>query len=395
MKRSCSVLCLLAMFTITFLPHFVVAQEDTAKVAKKTSEELRLRTIERGLQYLRQSQSEDGTLTIKAGPGITALAITAAIRSGEPLDSPMVSKGMAALESFVKPDGGIYGSGRLRNYETCIGILCFAEANRGGKYNTILQNAKRFVKTMQYGVGSDSTGDKDDVWNGGAGYGAQGRPDLSNTAYLIEALRALDVGPNDPAVKAALAFVSRCQNLPGEHNTTPFAAKTGDGGFYYEIPKENVDPSKDEEAYTPDGGLRSYGTMTYAGFKSMIYAGLTASDPRVTAARKWIQKHYSVLENPGRGQAGVYYYYHTLSAALHAAGLDQITDSTGASRDWRSDLIASLAKRQAANGSWANENRRWFEDDTNLATSFALLALAHCQANPPAGTADVPTKPSK
>lgn len=195
MKRSCSVLCLLAMFTITFLPHFVVAQEDTAKVAKKTSEELRLRTIERGLQYLRQSQSEDGTLTIKAGPGITALAITAAIRSGEPLDSPMVSKGMAALESFVKPDGGIYGSGRLRNYETCIGILCFAEANRGGKYNTILQNAKRFVKTMQYGVGSDSTGDKDDVWNGGAGYGAQGRPDLSNTAYLIEALRTWTWGP--------------------------------------------------------------------------------------------------------------------------------------------------------------------------------------------------------
>ena len=395
MKSPGSASCLFAMFSILFQPLFISAQEGGTQAATQGPGDQRSRSIERGLQYLRQTQSDDGTFTIKAGPGITALAITAAIRCGEPLDSPMVAKGLAALESFVKPDGGIYGSGRLRNYETCIGILCFSEANRGGKYNTILQNAKRFVKTMQYGVGPNATSDQDDVWNGGAGYGAQGRPDLSNTAYLVEALRALDVGPDDPAVKAALAFISRCQNLPGEHNPTPFAAKIGDGGFYYEIPKENVDPSKDEEAYTPDGGLRSYGTMTYAGFKSMVYAGLTASDPRVTAAKTWLQKHYSVLENPGRGQAGVYYYYHTLSAALHAAGLDQIVDSTGASHDWRSDLVASLAKRQAANGSWSNENRRWFEDDTNLATSFALLALAQCKPKSSVVTADDPTKPAK
>ena len=37
-----------------------------------------------------------------------------------------------------------------------------------------------------------------------------------------------------------------------------------------------------------DGGLRSYASMTYAGLKSMIYAGLDRDDPRVKAALDYI-----------------------------------------------------------------------------------------------------------
>ena len=379
MCRFKSLVCFIAATLILFNDSMANSQDFATNSEATTDTQQLLQTIERGLQFLRQSQAADGTFSIKAGPGITALAVTAAIRCGEPLDSPMVSKGLAALESFVKPDGGIYGSGRLTNYETCIGILCFVEANASGKYNSVLQNAKKFVTGMQYGSGSDLISD-DDVWNGGVGYGGKGRPDLSNTAYLIEALRALETGPNDPALQAALAFVSRCQNLDSEHNKTEFSSKVNDGGFYYELPKEKIDPTKDEEAYTLDGGMRSYGTMTYAGYKSMIYAGLTASDPRVAAATKWIQNHYSIHDNPGKGQAGVYYYYHTFGAALDAAGNARITDSNGDSHNWRNDLVASLAKRQADNGSWSNSNRRWFEDDNNLATSFAILALANCKS---------------
>ena len=356
-----------------------ISQEGAIKNDFKQESPSLSQTIDKGLQFMRQSQAADGTFSIKVGPGLTALAITAAIRCGEPLDSPMVSKGLAALETFVKPDGGIYGSGRLTNYETCIGILCFVEANANGKYNSILQNAKKFVTGMQYGSASDSTSADDDVWNGGVGYGGKGRPDLSNTAYLIEALRSLEASPNDPAIQAALAFVSRCQNLDSEHNKTEFSSKVNDGGFYYEIPKDKIDPSKDQESYTPDGGMHSYGTMTYAGYKSMIYAGLNASDPRVATATKWIQNHYSLNDNPGKGQAGVFYYYHTFAAALEAAGNATVTDAKGVAHDWKNDLVASLAKRQAADGSWSNENRRWLEDDKNLATSFALLALANCK----------------
>ena len=339
------------------------------------TELLRRRTIDLGLKYLReQGQSDAGTFSDRVGPGITALAVTSALRNGRDLSDPMVAAGLKALEGFVKPDGGIYGNGRLRNYETCVAIVCLAEANRGGKYNQILQQAKKFVTEIQFGAGRDPS----DPWYGGVGYGGEGRPDLSNTSYLIEALRATEAPPDDPAIQRALAFVSRCQNLDNEYNDTQFAAKVNDGGFYYEIPTTKTDPSTSDERYTPNGGLRSYGSMTYHGLKSMIYAGLTSDDPRVKAAVQWITDHYDVASNPGMGSAGLYYYYHTFAASLRASGIETLKDSDGKDRDWRGDLIHELARRQQSDGSWANENQRWFENDKNLASSFALMALSYC-----------------
>jgi squalene-hopene/tetraprenyl-beta-curcumene cyclase len=334
--------------------------------------------IERGLQYLREhGQAEDGTFSIQAGPGLTALAITAALRNGLPVDDPMVAKGLKALEGFVKPDGGIYGNGRLKNYETCVAIVCFQLANKDGRYKELLANADKFVRGLQ--IGADGSVESSDPAFGGATYGGPGRPDLSNTAYLIDALVAGGAEPSDPAIQRALAFVSRCQNLKGPHNETKFAALVNDGGFYYVIPSENEDPSTSER-YDENGGLRSYGSMSYSGFKSLAYAGLTQDDPRVKAVMDWIKKNYTVEKNPGQGDAGLYYYYHAFAAALKASTLKSITDDAGLSHDWRKDLAAELAKRQRPDGSWTNSNRQWFENDANLATSFALIALSYCEA---------------
>ena len=131
---------------------------------------------------------------------------------------------------------------------------------------------------------------------------------------------------DDEAIQRALVFVSRCQNLKGPGNDTKFGPLVNDGGFYYTIPGESEDTTGDR--YTADGGLRSYGSMTYAGYKSLIYAGLTESDPRVKAAREWIEKHYTVADNPGQGDAGLYYYYHAFAAALAAAKLDAVQSRT-------------------------------------------------------------------
>ena len=76
----------------------------------------------------------------------------------------------------------------------------------------------------------------------------------------------------------------------------------------------------------------------------------------------------------------LYYYYHTFAAALNASKLAELTDDKGAVHDWRDDLVAELAKRQQPDGSWANENRQWFENDKNLATAFALIALSYCDS---------------
>ena len=119
--------------------------------------------------------------------------------------------------------------------------------------------------------------------------------------------------------------------------------------------------------------------MTYAGLKSMIYAGVGPDDPRVRAAVDWIRAHYDLTSNPGMGDAGLYYYYHTFAKALDAMGLDILTDAQGRRHDWRSELLAELARRQRPDGAWVNANDRWLEGDPNLVTAYVLLALAHCR----------------
>ena len=119
--------------------------------------------------------------------------------------------------------------------------------------------------------------------------------------------------------------------------------------------------------------------MTYAGLKSMIYAGVGPEDQRVKAAFEWIRKHYSLSENPGMGQSGLYYYYHTFAKALDALGQDEITDADGTQHNWRAELVATLAREQQPNGSWLNDTTRWLEGDPNLVTGYALLALSYCK----------------
>lgn len=376
LRRNFALVC-----GLCFASSLCLGQESLPSTDKV--QQLRGEIIAKGLKYLAEAgQSDRGTFSDRVGPGVTALALTGVLRNGRSLDDPMVAKGLQALEGFVKPDGGIYGNGRLKNYETCVAMVCFSEANRSGKYNQILADAKKFVTGVQYAGANQNASEP---WYGGASYGGEGRPDLSNTGYLIEALRALETDPQDPAIQAALKFVSRCQNLAGPNNDTQFADKINDGGFYYEIPKTKIDPSTSEARYTANGGLRSYGSMTYTGLKSMIYAGLTKDDPRVKAATEWISQHYDLDNNPGMGTAGLYYYYHTFAAGLNAAGVDLLKDVQGNPRDWRADLIQELASRQNEDGSWSNENRQWFENDKNLATAFALMALSYAAPRPAAG----------
>jgi len=296
----------------------------------------------------------------------------ALLKSGLSPQDPAVAKGLKYLEDNVQPSGGIYGkNSRIPNYETCIGIMCFEAANADGKYDEIIAAANKAIRAGQYDAADDV--DKDNFYYGGTGYaGSKGRPDLSNTAFLIDALKAAGADGDDEAIQKALVFVSRCQNLETEHNQTPLAAKVNDGGFYY-APSLNV--SADDPAATANGGLRSYGTMSYAGLKSLLYAGLTQDDPRVKAATDWIRKHYNVESNPGMGNAGLYYYYHVFAKALEAWGQDVIVDDKDKEHNWRAELADHLIKRQNKDGSWVNMEDRWYEGSPQLVTGYAVLAL--------------------
>jgi squalene-hopene/tetraprenyl-beta-curcumene cyclase len=332
------------------------------------------RTVDRAIAFLQKTQAADGSYAAQAGPGVTAVAAAALLRHGRSPNDPLVAKSLAYLEGFVQPDGAVAKkTSDYRNYETSLALVCFAEANRDGRYQKLIQNAEKFLKADQWAEAQGQ--DKSSPNYGGAGYGKHKRPDLSNTQFLVDALKAAGAGPDDEAMKKALIFVSRCQNLETEHNTLPFPAKNPDGGFYY-TPAAG---GESQAGKTPDGGLRSYGSMTYAGLKSMIYAGVKPDDPRVKAALKWIQGHYGFTSNPGMGDSGLYYYYHTAAKALDAAGVKELVDAQGRRHDWRRDLLTELVKRQRPDGSWLNRDDRWLEGDPALVTGYVLLTLSYCK----------------
>jgi len=347
----------------------------TSRADDATQQAKLKKMVDRAVNFLEnEAQGENGAYADYAGPGVTAIVTTGILRHGRTADDPAVAKSLEYLKGFIQPDGGIYRPGTFyRNYETAIALMAFVEANQDGRYDETIERAEKFIKGIQWD--EDNELSRSDSAYGGAGYGKHKRPDLSNTTFLIDALKAAGCGPDDPAMKKALVFVSRCQNLESPHNTTEFAAKVNDGGFYY-TPAAGGSSQAGE---TPNGGLRSYGSMTYAGLKSMIYAGVDKDDPRTEAALSWIGKHYTLEENPGMQKAGLFYYYQVFAKALDAADLDVVETDEGTKRDWRKDLIAELAERQQENGSWVNENPRWLEGEPALVTGYCLLALAPCR----------------
>jgi squalene-hopene/tetraprenyl-beta-curcumene cyclase len=330
--------------------------------------------VGRAIDFLQKAQASDGSYAAANGPGVTAVVTVALLRHGRTPNDPLVAKSLKYLEGFVQADGAVsLKQSMYRNYETSLALVCFAEANADGRYDRLIRGAEKFLKANQWAEAQGQA--KSSPAYGGAGYGKHMRPDLSNTSFLVDALHAAGAGANDEALQKALIFVSRCQNLESEHNTLPWAAKNPDGGFYYTAAAGGESPA----GKTPNGGLRSYGSMTYAGLRSMIYAGVGRDDPRVKAATKWIQEHYDLSSNPGMGPSGLYYYYQTFAKALGATGRDELVDAAGKRHDWRRDLVAELLKQQRPDGSWVNRDPRWLEGEPSLVTGYVLLALSYCK----------------
>lgn len=349
------------------------AQSETEKTTLGPVQKQLEQARQKSINFLKTAQAKDGSWTSPMAPGVSALVTTALLKSGVSADDAVIQKAIEHLLSYQQKDGGIYfGKSQHRNYETCIIIMALAEANKKGKYDSAIKQAETFLRDLQWDEGEGL--ETSDTAYGGAGYGNHQRPDLSNTQYLLEALKAAGVKADDPAMQKALIFVSRAQNLESQHNTTPFATKINDGGFYYTPAAGGTS----QAGTTDDGGLRSYGSMTYAGLKSMIYAGLTADDKRIQAAMKWIKKNYTLETNPGMGQQGLYYYYHTFAKALSTLDIKTFTDAKGVAHNWRKELATQLLNLQKPNGSWVNSASRWYEGDPNLATAYALLALSYC-----------------
>lgn len=345
--------------------------------------------IDKGLNYLRSTQAADGSWTAQPGPAITAMVATAMLRNGATADDPHVAKAFAFVKTKRKPDGGFYDS-FLLNYNTALTLVMLSEMGDSDEIKSMIAGAQKCLTDNQYRRQVDPHGDqigKEHAYYGGAGYGKHGRPDMSNTAIMLTALHDSGLKKTDPAYKAAMTFLQRCQGA--EENKMLGGKIVQDGGFIYATsinkdhigtPQSMASPEEKERALAGNpmkSRLRTYGSMTYAGFMGYLYGNLPKHDPRVLAARHWIGKNYTLDENPGVGMQGYYYYLHLFSRALHANGEAQLKLADGSKRDWANDLVDKLCALQKPDGSWVNQADRWMEGDPNLVTAYALLALQY------------------
>ncbi|PWB68097.1 hypothetical protein C3F09_12325 [candidate division GN15 bacterium] len=340
------------------------------------------RSIAQGLSYLAKSQKPDGSWSDY--PGVTGLVLTGYLRA--PITTretfaPNITAGLKYILGMMKSDGGIYPDvePQMKAYNTSVCLMALTAADNPLLTDTILK-ARHFLISLQADEKSGTP--KDSVSYGGIGYNKDERSDVSNMQFALEALRASEkyepspdntaiklgdsgsitekTGPNDLYWGKAITFLQRCQNYKKYND---YSWSSDDGGFVYYPGNSKA------------GNTTSYGSMTYAGVKSFIHAGLTKNDDRVQAAYRWIRANYTVEKNPELDEQGLFYYYHVMAKALAVVSDSVLTDTSGVGHDWRGELANKLISIQSADGSWVNSNGRWWENNPDLVTAYCLMAL--------------------
>lgn len=335
----------------------------------------------KGLDWLKTNQKENGAWSNENFPGLTALGLWAL--NGSDRDDIKDARDKAAkfVASFAQDDGGIYkkptgerGSGGLSVYNTAI-CMAVLQMVGGDDYIPIILKARDFMEGAQ--VKGDSPG------AGGFGYGRPGenprdRADLSNTGWALMGMRTTQAAEEhrpkgekkaDIMWDEALKFVESLQIKPD--NADPKQV----GGFTYEGGGERGGAVATEEGKV---ALRGFGSMTYAGLESMIYAQVGRDDPRVRSAIEWAGSHWTVHENPGMELRGLFYYYTILAKSLSLlANDDALRTPEGKVIPWKAEIAAQLVSSQNDDGSWINSDNTFWEGDPSLVTAYALIVLKY------------------
>jgi squalene-hopene/tetraprenyl-beta-curcumene cyclase len=350
----------------------------------------------KGRQFLVAAQTPEGSFGDPAGQippsvGYTAMAATAlvgATPSTQVASDERITKALAYLASKQKEDGSVFDNPQYVNYMTSAAVGAFT-ASRLPAYAGATGKARDFL------VASQIVGDEDDLNHGAFPYHSKSpRPaDLSNVQFAATALAEAGLPKDHVVWRRIEAYLAKVQNR-SERNKIKIERDVGqgvqgtvvsgdDGGSAYAPGLSYADWEKKEDGtYVP----RSYGSMTYALLKCLILAGVDPKDPRVVAALGWIAQNFAVDRNPGMPaeRAGQAYYYYLFTAARTLAEYERATkkplevvDAGGRKHDWRAEMAEALLSRQAADGSWVNEqDERWEEGSKVLATSYAMQSLA-------------------
>ena len=327
-----------------------------------------------GAGFLLGSQAEDGHWSDAQMPALTALPLWAlsgcAKMDGvkERLSGGALRRAADFVLKTQRPDGGFYvpkpgrGGSGLGNYNTSVCLSAL--------YDSGLAPKSALLAARTYIASSQLTGD--DTMAGGFGYDKVSRrryADLSNTSYAMSAM-AKTASLEEFRTDGRRADIDWDKAIKFVENLVEREGPDAGGAAYNErTPQAGTSTNSQGRVH-----LRAYGSMTYAAVLSMCSAKLDRGDPRVRQSLEYLQKYWTVDENPGMGRQGLYYFYDIMARALSAANVDKVGD-----HDWKKELSAKILSLQKPDGSWSNDNNRFWEADPVLCTSFAMIVLELCR----------------
>lgn len=337
-------------------------------------------------------------IPVNAGyTGMAALGLIGATPRAEVRAAEPIRRALTYLTSFQQENGAVVQDPKMTNYFTSVTVGALAAAR-------MPEFADAQARGRAYLVGSQIRTDETDPSYGGFPYkqAITGSPaDLSNLQIAAQALHDAGLPADDPTWTRMQRYLKRVQNSSESNDWSGEVEVDGvvrevvpgdDGGGYY---NPGVAPGdfkanlvkRSDGRYEP----RSYGSMSYALLKCLLFSGVPVEDPRVERVVQWIGDNWTLDRNPGfegaddaekSGQKGLYYYLYTAARALAdyeraKGGVVVVRDAEGRPHAWRSEIAARILALQAADGSWRNErDDSWDEGSKVLATSYALQTLA-------------------
>lgn len=376
--------------------------------------------MHRAADFLIRQQDKDGAWrsdfygSLKDGPSLTPLVLVSLGADKDYVEKTASGKsarkkGLDYLAAMARPDGTIdEGPHGLSQpvYTAALAVRALSPEPR--EYGPARTAWLKYLRGRQL---TEALGwDPADKEYGGWGYCAvlprkpapgEARPpllesNLSATAFALDALTAdaaatadglpsgAEIPADDPALKAALVFVTRCQNYADEADRRDPAFDDGGFFFIYDDPVRNKAGAAGKDRFGRER-FASYGSATADGFMcfQMLHRENT---PQAAAARGWLETHFDVTTHPGNyaadreaNRSGVYYYYcRSVAQALVGPPYEKEIDTPAGKVRWANALAEELIKRQREDGSWVNDVIAQRENDPLVATSHALEALWWC-----------------
>ena len=352
----------------------------------------------RAAGYLWKKQSDDGGwhsqtyALLRSGQGLTPFVLHTLLAVPESTcrrPPGGVERALQFLRDHTNENGvlGRADSDILEypNYATAYALQCLLAAGTEAD-RELAERMRDYLVAEQF---CESRGfDPQMPAFGGWGFGGThppgktGHMDLAHTRRVLEALR--QAGTAGEVFERSLVFLRFMQKDPADtrpHPVPPETELTGDemptfdGGFYF----SPVVLAANKGRYDPvRGQWRSYASPTCDGILAQVAAGVAEDDPRLLAARRWLEQHPRLDypegvprapdEHPDPWGEAIRFNHYAVRGEAYAA-----LDWPG---NWREQLTNLLAKDQRSDGSFANPAGPLMkEDDPLVCTTLAAIAL--------------------